>query len=73
MAIRHIATGHRTAERDVVADAYRRVVELDAALAEAVTVDAELHRWCEARLAELLALLEPHVQDGKSDGPPGHE
>ena len=52
----------------VLAEAYRRAVEIDAALVEATTVEPELHRWCEARLAELLALLEPYADGAPERG-----
>ena len=59
-------TRHRSteavADRRLLAEAYRRGVEIDAALTEATTVDPELHRWCEERLGELLDLLEPDAE-----------
>ena len=59
MAISDTSTDHSSAGRAVLVEAYRRAVEIDAALTEAGSVDQELHRWCEARLGELLVLLEP--------------
>jgi len=63
MAIRNISTDLSPSGRAVLVEAYRRAVEIDAALTEAVSVDAELHRWCEGRLSDLLALLEPYAED----------
>lgn len=62
MAIRNASTDLSPAGRAALVEAYRRTVEIDAALTEAATVDPELHRWCEERLGELLDLLEPYAE-----------
>lgn len=59
---RRASTDESTTGRAVLVEAYRRVVEIDAALGEATTVDPGLHRWCETRLGELLKLLEPYAE-----------
>ena len=63
MAIRDTSSDLSPAGRAALVEAYRRTVEIDAALTEATTVDPELHRWCEQRLGELLDLLEPFAED----------
>jgi len=59
--------------RAALVEAYRRVVEIDAALTEATTVDTELRRWCEERLGELLNLLEPDADAATKPEQPASE
>ncbi len=73
MAIRNTSAEHSSAGRAVLIEAYRRTVEIDAALTEATTVDPYLHRWCEERLGELLDLLEPFVDDAPEPTRPANE
>ena len=73
MAIRNTSRDPSPSGRAALVEAYRRAVEIDAALTEAASVDAELHRWCEGRLGELLALLEPYAEEAARPDRPASE
>lgn len=52
---------------DVLDEAYRRIVEVHYALAEATRPNEELHHWCLGQLMELLHYLDGHRQPARPE------